>query len=1422
LQKPELRIGKYHCTVAVNTLTKEMTLDPVPVSALYTTKYTVLPPNSVTNIELRTGMYDPAAFCNRVGFLTPNLVDIDLGTTFTAVNQGVASIFVVNNSNYPRTIPNHTHVASISSPKYTMCDDVVAMQPSVANMTKGLPGEWSEAITDFYDTETGHRVQGSEVESEVESAVLRDDSARDDRQDIEETHEEPTPAPPSSPNKPPPSPPFLPCTIACVREAEKRTSKYLHDSIVHDFYDSAPRQRQQLCEEHHPKSDTRSRNTITAHPHVESSSIFGEDPPIIEDGLLLNPATFCRSVYEPARVCALREVTSKEFIHFPETAKAEENPSLAARITYDQPTEDPKITHLRVTFRSKGYPCESVECSDLVPSTNNSKPPAANAVEDKIVNIKFGTKSTPADRISVLRLCAEFSDIFVRKPGPWEFSTLPPIAIDTGVNLPIRTPPRRFPFQRRDAMIAEVRKLLAKGIIEPSNSPWLSQCVLVPKSKAPLGPDGLPPIRLVQDYRQLNTLQKPIYGYSQHTVPLVSEILDSLRGHSVFSSLDFSMAYAQILLKEEDREKSCFASPIGNFQYIGCSFGLRNLPVLFQARMNRMLGGLQPSICHVFLDDILCKSVSVDQHILHLRAIFERIRSVRMVCNPEKCTFINSELTYLGYRVGEHGIKMCPKKVKVITELAPPTSKKALKSLLGMVGFYSRFIYSYSSLVSGLYRLLKKDQPFVWTEQHQRAFEALKKALSSDPILVYIDTHPSTELTLTVDASASHIGGVLHQKDSQGKEGVVCYLGRSLTDVERRTLLNREREALACCWCVVQCRVYLLGKFFTLETDNANNVRWVLNWNKGGKLQRFGILLQEYHFRLVWKSNTSPRMKVADYLSRAERDPSYVKPVASVSVNSRELPTIQELRDLQASDPLYCRVIRKLKGNPENSRDVSELLAYGGMFRISRSGLLVHVHKNGSERVVAPPKARYRIFLHFHHMLAHFSRDKMYEEISRRFFWRGMARDIEDFVKACVLCQENKPHSATKAGKLQLFPCTRPWQVVHIDILGPFTRTKHGYRYCLTQIDRFSRFLILSKLRTMQADEVARVFWTDTCLKFGFPEAICHDKGSYFTSGLWRALCSKFWHIKQYETTSYHPQTNARAERVHRAIGAQLRILTDPKNRNDFDQYLDAIAFAHNITVCRTTGHQPFFLQFGRQVRVPSDWIYTNEPIEDPQLDKYALRLPQILREAHRAAARVQNTMEQKQKAHYDKTHFDVEFSVGDLVNLYTPVYKEGISHKLQPVITGPYRIERKKSPVTYEVSPGVKGGATQVIHVQRLRPRFTISNDANAANSDDPPKPSTTKDRTPPLNNPSKYEPHSKSKGDDTLRSSSMFPNETEKQSIVPLILSQRIGPDGREFLLKLDADQVWVSASKLPPRLVRAFESSARRRRAELRLRA
>ena len=312
-------------------------------------------------------------------------------------------------------------------------------------------------------------------------------------------------------------------------------------------------------------------------------------------------------------------------------------------------------------------------------------------------------------------------------------------------------------------------------IIEPSDTPYLSQVILVPKKQIidhtisdqnhKISPPK-PELRYAVDYRKLNAQTKLI---GPTTLPFIGSIIDHLRGFSLFNTIDLEGAFMQIRIHPEDKHKTGFWTPLGTMVFNFCAFGLVNMPLFFSQAMTTMLGSLQPAICHAFLDDIIVKSRSHEENLRNLRAVFSKIRDTGMYCKAAKCNFLAEEITYLGYSISAEGIRIARDKFSAVADWAAPTNRKQLRSILGSVSFWKRFVPMYSTITGCLWDLLKKDAKFEWGDKHQSAFEAIKTALTSDPILVYPENSPLAEYTVSVDASKDAIGGVSQTKRFAGK-----------------------------------------------------------------------------------------------------------------------------------------------------------------------------------------------------------------------------------------------------------------------------------------------------------------------------------------------------------------------------------------------------------------------------------------------------------------------------------------------------------------------------------------------------------------------------------------------------------------------------------------------------------------------------
>ena len=257
--------------------------------------------------------------------------------------------------------------------------------------------------------------------------------------------------------------------------------------------------------------------------------------------------------------------------------------------------------------------------------------------------------------------------------------------------------------------------------------------------------------------------------------------------------------YWQVEVKEEDRDKTAFTTARGQFRFKVLPFGLCNAPSTFQRIMDQTLRGLLHKNCLVYLDDIIIYSETFEGHLVHLRQVFERLRKANLKLKPGKCYIGRRQVKYLGHVVSEAGVKPDPENVNKVLQFIEPTDKKSLKSFLGMIGYYRKFVPGYSQLAHPLIKLTHEKQSFEWGQEQSKSFKILKKLLTEEPILKYPDF--DKEFILATDASNVAIRAVLGQLDELGKEHSVAYASGVLNKAERN-YSTTEREALAIFWAV--------------------------------------------------------------------------------------------------------------------------------------------------------------------------------------------------------------------------------------------------------------------------------------------------------------------------------------------------------------------------------------------------------------------------------------------------------------------------------------------------------------------------------------------------------------------------------------------------------------------------------------------
>lgn len=840
--------------------------------------------------------------------------------------------------------------------------------------------------------------------------------------------------------------------------------------------------------------------------------------------------------------------------------------------------------------------------------------------------------------------------------------------------IPGSTPPSRPAYRMNPDELAELRRHLAdltdKGFIRPSVSPYGAPVLFVPKKEPGK-------YRMCIDYRLLNAQTvKNVYP-----LPRIDDLLDQLHGSRIWSKIDLAQGYYQVRIKEEDIPKTAFRTRYGLFEFTVLSMGLCNAPATFMRLMNDILRPYLDKFVVCYLDDILIFSKTEEEHAEHLRLVFEVLRKHKLYAEPRKCEFGRREIGFLGHKLTQEGIHPEEAKLDIIQKWPRPRTVSDLRSFLGLANYYRHFIKGFAQVAAPLNELVRASSTQAWGEEEQKAFEALKEALVSYPVLQ--SPNPNAPFILHTDASAYATGASLMQKDAAGREYAVGFISKKYNDAEKNYPVH-DKEQLAVVRALKHWRHHLMGKRFTLITDStcvkALPTQPAITWRQAA----WGDLVADYTFDILHRAGAAN--VVPDALSRLPE--GYM---ASLFVDST---TLEDFREelLQAADMDVRYGKTKQHVEAGQSKDFTLM-----------NGLLVF---RGSRIYIPSYESLRTRLLHEAHdatISGHLGREKTYDRLARWFYWPQMRKSVMKYVATCTTCQRNKAVRQQPAGLLQPLPVPpSKFHTYSLDFITQLTKTHPTQKDALLVVqDSFSKLLTLIPCKgTATAEEVAKLLHNGLFRRFGIPKILISDRDSKFTSAFWQSIADHLG-TKLKMSTARHPQTDGQTEKANQTVEDMIRAYVS-HHYKDRDVHLASLEFAYNDSIHASTGFTPFWLTYGAHPPTPMALLQQQlVPSGTPAADNWLDTLKADLQ-----LARDNLTEAKKQQAYYANQgrRPGPEFQEGDLVLLKIPNIPKGSRPKLGPRYEGPYKILERRGPVNYTLELPLGDRRFPTFHVSLLK----------------------------------------------------------------------------------------------------------------------
>jgi hypothetical protein len=878
-----------------------------------------------------------------------------------------------------------------------------------------------------------------------------------------------------------------------------------------------------------------------------------------------------------------------------------------------------------------------------------------------------------------------------------------------------------------------IEEHLKKGFIESSNAPWAAPILFARKH------DG--GLRFCVDYRKLNAITKK----DRYPLPLIEETLARISKAKFFTKIDIRQAFHRVRITPGDEDLTTFRTRYGAYRYKVLPFGLTNGPSTFQRFINETMMGYLDDFCSAYIDDILIFSDTLEEHHDHVKKVLQRLRDAGLQADIKKCEFHVRETKYLGFIVGVNGVAVDPEKISVVRDWEEPTTVRGVQSFLGFCNFYRKFVRNYGRIAKPLNNLTKKGEAYLWTDDCQIAFDDLKQALLTAPILRHFSFDADVETKVDTDSSDGVVAGALLQR-REGEEDwhPVAFYSETMQGAEHNYPIH-DKELMAVVRALICWRAELIGlpRPFTVITDNQAleffSTKRLLNLRQAG----WAEIMAQYHFTITYRPGKENVL--ADALSRKSEEVRTQKEKKEIQRTMRIFRPVQELdpspRDpsqaticeldlaINTSDKTGCAIMLVDEAtNPDSILLVDEILqqnqedpalelyrekarAGDPRFTMLDDRLLLY---EGRMVVADKEHLRTRIIRETHDRMttAHPGRNKTRALVMSRYWWTGLATDVDRYIANCITCRPSKVPRDKTPGLLQPLPVVeQPWRDLVMDF-KKMPESKKGHNNLMVMMDRLSKTSYSIPTRdTVTAAQSARHYYEGPYRIFGLPRSVVSDRGPQFVSGFRQELC-KILNINWKLSTSGHSQTAGQVEIMNEYIDQRLRLYVN-HYQDDWDDMIPALdAVQASLPHESLGGMQPHEVLFGYPMPMHIDWTERTTnwtdivPKDKLSREEAQEHVKTLLRYTEAAQSAIQKAQERMIRQ-ANKTRRTPDFDIGDRVFI---IKKKGWattrpSDKLDyPMTRVPYEIVSKVKDNVFKLKVPTGWRATDQFNAERLR----------------------------------------------------------------------------------------------------------------------